>query len=685
MPSPLTPAQRGLLVSLLYGGGPVAPELYHLQLVLRLTGRLDAARLRSAAEALLRRTPTLRTGFAHADSQGPVARVTGPEQALLPWQEADLQDLPADKRDDATERLTLSERTTPFCLDRPPLLRMLLVRTGDNRHILVLTHHHLVCDGWSQHALVRELFKDYAGSAAPSTSPNATRDQRDRPLRDPEHEKIWRTVLADASPLLLSPTGASAGELPVPVRLMKDAGEGLAQRLTVCMGELGVTLDAVVQGAWAVQLAQLTGRDTIIAGGLATPWGSSTADTDGRIGALATLQPLPVHIRADRSWRDLLTGIQQRLDTLAPTSATLGAADIQQLTGAGPLFDTAAVVEHPPVTPEDIAPLVPNLRLDSAQGYDTNHYAASFSVVPGNRLILRLDHRSGALGMVSPERLLDALHRTLEEIADQPDRSVGLLSLSDADTASGTDTLPITSETFTLSGQVARLAAARPSAIAVSAPEGDLTYGELDAAVEQLARRLVQAGAGQDDVVALVLPAYLPAGETSLGRGPQGLGLGYPEGAAILLSVLLLVFLGWKLSGTTFRITEIVSFRGEALFWTAILVSNTLGTSMGDFLSDSSGLGYAGGAALVTGALLVLVALTRVPAVPNVLLFWTAFVLTRPLGATAGDLLTKPVAKGGLDLGTAGSSAVLLMVLFGLMAHQHATRTPRLRNTGGGV
>ncbi|MFR9789552.1 hypothetical protein ACL07V_12890 [Streptomyces sp. MB22_4] len=181
-------------------------------------------------------------------------------------------------------------------------------------------------------------------------------------------------------------------------------------------------------------------------------------------------------------------------------------------------------------------------------------------------------------------------------------------------------------------------------------------------------------------------PAYLPAGETSLGRGPQGLGLGYPEGAAILLSVLLLVFLGWKLSGTTFRITEIVSLRGEALFWTAILVSNTLGTSTGDFLSDSSGLGYAGGAALVTGALLVLVALTRVPAVPNVPLFWTAFVLTRPLGATAGDLLTKPVAKGGLDLGTAGSSAVLLMVLFGLMAHQHATtRTPRLRNTGDGV
>ncbi|MFI6655400.1 hypothetical protein ACIBL8_07800 [Streptomyces sp. NPDC050523] len=162
---------------------------------------------------------------------------------------------------------------------------------------------------------------------------------------------------------------------------------------------------------------------------------------------------------------------------------------------------------------------------------------------------------------------------------------------------------------------------------------------------------------------------YLSGSATSLGWGPQGLGLGYPVGAAILISILLIIFALWKLSGMTFQIRDIVTFRGEALFWSAILVSNTLGTSMGDFLSDSSGLGYAGGALLVTAALAVLVALMKAPAVPNVLLFWIGFVLTRPLGATAGDLLTKPVGKGGMNLGTAGSSAVLLAVLLGLMAH----------------
>ncbi|MFH7595217.1 ATP-binding cassette domain-containing protein [Streptomyces racemochromogenes] len=174
---------------------------------------------------------------------------------------------------------------------------------------------------------------------------------------------------------------------------------------------------------------------------------------------------------------------------------------------------------------------------------------------------------------------------------------------------------------------------------------------------------------------------YLAKGTTALGWGPQGLGLGYPTGAAILVSLLVAIFVVWKFTGQTFVIRDIVTFRGEALFWSAILVSNTLGTSMGDFLSDSSGLGYMGSVLLITGVLLVLVALIRVPFVPNVVLFWIAFVLTRPFGATAGDYLTKPTAKGGLDLGTAGSSAVLLAVLFAFMAYGHF----RDRARGGGA
>lgn len=173
---------------------------------------------------------------------------------------------------------------------------------------------------------------------------------------------------------------------------------------------------------------------------------------------------------------------------------------------------------------------------------------------------------------------------------------------------------------------------------------------------------------------------YLASGASGLGWGPQGLGLGYPAGAAILTSLLVIVFVIWKATRLPFDINRIDTFRGEALFWTAILISNTLGTSMGDFLSDSSGLGYLGGAVLITSVLAVLAAGTRVRWIPNVLIFWLAFVLTRPLGATVGDFFTKPVVKGGLGLGTYGASAVLVAILAAFILH--ATATERRRRSG---
>ncbi|MBZ5734060.1 hypothetical protein K8Z61_06080 [Nocardioides sp. TRM66260-LWL] len=167
---------------------------------------------------------------------------------------------------------------------------------------------------------------------------------------------------------------------------------------------------------------------------------------------------------------------------------------------------------------------------------------------------------------------------------------------------------------------------------------------------------------------------YLSAGATSLGWGPQGLGIGYPVGAAILSTLLLVTFAIWRATGHPFSIATISSFRAEALFWTAILISNTLGTSLGDFLSDSSGLGYAGGAALIAVLIASIAGLYFVPSVPNTLLFWAAFVLTRPLGATVGDYFTKPIVKGGLGLGTYGASAVLALIMVlgvGWVTRQH--------------
>lgn len=149
------------------------------------------------------------------------------------------------------------------------------------------------------------------------------------------------------------------------------------------------------------------------------------------------------------------------------------------------------------------------------------------------------------------------------------------------------------------------------------------------------------------------------AGTTMSDFMDRTLGLGYASGSAILITLLLGVLAVWRLSEKSLSVDHINSRRGELFYWAAILVSNTLGTALGDYLADDSGLGFAGGALLI-GSLIAAVALAyRYTRLSHVTLFWLAFVLTRPFGATVGDWLTKPFEKGGLDLGTIGASAVL--------------------------
>jgi uncharacterized membrane-anchored protein len=152
------------------------------------------------------------------------------------------------------------------------------------------------------------------------------------------------------------------------------------------------------------------------------------------------------------------------------------------------------------------------------------------------------------------------------------------------------------------------------------------------------------------------------------------LALGYATGALVLTSCLLVVFLVWQFSGQTFDVERIRSFRGEVLYWLATLISNTLGTSSGDWLAHDTGLGFATSTVVITGALGLVVAAHYLTPLPTPLLFWLAYVLTRPFGANAGNSLSKPTDEGGLGLGTFGASALLAAVLVGFLIHQTVRR-----------
>lgn len=160
-----------------------------------------------------------------------------------------------------------------------------------------------------------------------------------------------------------------------------------------------------------------------------------------------------------------------------------------------------------------------------------------------------------------------------------------------------------------------------------------------------------------------VILATSTAGTTMSDFMDRTLGLGYATGSLILVALLITTLIIWKTTEKSLSVTNIKSFRGEIFYWTSILFSNTLGTALGDYLADNSGLGFAGGAILIGSLLFLIVLIYRFTKVSHVILFWLAFVLTRPFGATFGDLLTKTHEKGGLNFGTIGSS----MILFGIL------------------
>ena len=168
----------------------------------------------------------------------------------------------------------------------------------------------------------------------------------------------------------------------------------------------------------------------------------------------------------------------------------------------------------------------------------------------------------------------------------------------------------------------------------------------------------------------MVILATSTAGTTMSDFMDRTLALGYATGSLILASLLTITLFIWNSAEKSLSVTDIKTKRGEVFYWTAILFSNTLGTALGDFLADNSGLGFSGGAILIGGLLTLIILAYYFTKLSHILLFWFAFVLTRPFGATFGDLLTKPLEKGGLNLGTLGSSTVLLVILAILVGNE---------------
>jgi uncharacterized membrane-anchored protein len=156
-----------------------------------------------------------------------------------------------------------------------------------------------------------------------------------------------------------------------------------------------------------------------------------------------------------------------------------------------------------------------------------------------------------------------------------------------------------------------------------------------------------------------VIVATTTAGTTLADFFDRSLGIGYIGGSTILFVLLIGVLALWYRSLGSVSINTIVTPKAEMFYWATIMFSQTLGTALGDFLATSAGLGYEGGAVIFAAALAIVAAAYFLTDISHTLLFWAAFILTRPLGATVGDFLDKPRAEGGLELGRFYASTVI--------------------------
>ena len=162
--------------------------------------------------------------------------------------------------------------------------------------------------------------------------------------------------------------------------------------------------------------------------------------------------------------------------------------------------------------------------------------------------------------------------------------------------------------------------------------------------------------------------ASTTAGTTLADFADRSLGVGYAGGAALLLALVLASLAVWHRSEGSISVDTVASAKVEAFYWTTITLSQTLGTALGDWTADDVGVGFLGGAFIFAALLAIIAALYFWTQVSRTALFWGAFILTRPLGATVGDFLDKPLAEGGLNLSRPLASAVLIFAIVALIA-----------------
>ncbi|RDI25353.1 non-ribosomal peptide synthetase [Lentzea flaviverrucosa] len=498
---PTTPLQEGLLYQSSVADNGF--DAYQVQLVYHLAGEVDAVRLRAAGQALLDRHPVLRVAFGRTAGGDLVQAVV--DGVRLPWREVDL--LGRADADRLLNEFLAEDDEDHFDPSRPPLLRMALVRMGSGRHELVVTVHHAVLDGWSIPLLTRDLLRLYAGDGVVRGAP-AYRGFLSW-LTAQDHDAsvaAWAAELAAVDePTLLAPaTGAAVDPRDIAeIDTCLSTRDGEA--LVAAAARMGVTLNTVVQGAWGVVLAELTGNREVLFGATVSGRPPQLPGVAEMVGPFINTVPVRVSSTPWRTLRQVLTDLQDRQATLLDHHH-VGLTEVRRAAGLPALFDTVMVYESFPVEQRaiDDASRAAGFTITGPDTESTTHYPMGVAAVADPLPRITVQYQRDRFDEATADAVVRRFAAVLRQIAEDPDVRVGAVRTPRPaqHAIAGPPAAPVP-DLF------ARQVTAAPGAIAAVFGDEQLTYAELDARSDRLAAALAQRGVSREDVVAVALPRSL--------------------------------------------------------------------------------------------------------------------------------------------------------------------------------
>ncbi|PSL55729.1 non-ribosomal peptide synthase protein (TIGR01720 family)/amino acid adenylation domain-containing protein [Saccharothrix carnea] len=489
---PLTPLQTGMLFHDLVDEGTA----YFNQTRVRLTGVTDPRRLGEAWQRVVDRTPVLRSGVVWEGLDEPVQVVRRGVRVPITYA-------------DVTDELVAADAAAGMDLSGPTLVRLVIGRVSDTEVDLLWTSHHLVLDGWSTPQVFGDVLAEYAGVEPPSRRPFrdylAWLGEQD-PTAAEEH---WRRVLAGVespTPLPYDRAPEQAHRAESSARVVLDLP---VDRLAAAARGHGLTVNTVVQGAWALLLARTAGRRDVVFGSTVSGRPAELPGVESIVGMFINTVPARVVVEPDAVTADWLRRVQEE-QTESRRFDFVSLAQVQQWAGTR-LFDSLLAFENYPVD-SDVPDGSPGVH--PVEALDTTTYPLTVRAYVDDSLHVELTYDPRLFDDGTIATLGDRLARLLDAIGTDPRRRVFELPwLSDDErekvlvswngTSSGAaveDTVP---SLFT--AQAART----PDAVAVTCEGASLTYRELDERSNGVAHHLIAAGAGPESLVALRFPRSL--------------------------------------------------------------------------------------------------------------------------------------------------------------------------------